>query len=145
MWPGRLLAALLHVALHEVLGVGLEHVVDLVEQLVELGLDLLAALALGRGFFDGLFPLRRGCLLLLFSLCHVLQPFPAAGQEPSLSSSSAGVVHSSNNVPTWARVPRVGSIIGTRRRGSLPTSKTSESQFAATIEEANFERQRPRK
>ena len=38
---GLLLAALLDVGLHEVLGVGLEHVVDLVEQVVELRLDLL--------------------------------------------------------------------------------------------------------
>ena len=37
-----LLAALLDVRLHEVLGVGLEHLVDLVEQVVELGLELLA-------------------------------------------------------------------------------------------------------
>ena len=38
-----LLTALLDVRLDEVLGVGLEHVVDLVEQVVELGLELLAA------------------------------------------------------------------------------------------------------
>ena len=43
-----LLPTLLDVGLDEVLGVGLEHVVDLVEQVVELGLQLLAGL--GRGW-----------------------------------------------------------------------------------------------
>src|SRR5690606_11956814 len=43
-----LLAALLDVALDELLGVLLEHLVDLVEQVVELGLQLLTALG-GRG------------------------------------------------------------------------------------------------
>ena len=38
----RLLAALLHVVAHELLGVVLEDLVDLVEQVVELGLQLLA-------------------------------------------------------------------------------------------------------
>jgi hypothetical protein len=36
------LTALLHVGLHEVLGVRLQDLVDLVEQIVEFGLELLA-------------------------------------------------------------------------------------------------------
>ena len=51
--PPGLLPALLHVVAHELLGVVLEHLVDLVEQVVELGLDLLAALAdAGRRLLD---------------------------------------------------------------------------------------------
>src|SRR5437773_7009897 len=69
----RLLAAPLHVALDELLGVLLEDVVDLVEQLVDVFLDLLALLGdLGAGgsavtAFGGL--ARPGFLLLL--LCHL--------------------------------------------------------------------------
>src|ERR1700754_2501373 len=44
-----LLAALLHVRTHEVLGVLLEHVVDLVEDRVDVLAELLAALLAGRG------------------------------------------------------------------------------------------------
>ena len=43
------MAALLHVRLHEVLGVRLEHFVDLVEEIVELRLELLTALRHRRG------------------------------------------------------------------------------------------------
>src|SRR5690349_16583658 len=49
-WP--LLPALLDVRLHEVLGVGLEDLVDLVEEVVELGLELLARLGRGGGIDD---------------------------------------------------------------------------------------------
>src|SRR3954464_7258108 len=64
------LAALLHVPAHELLGVLLEDLIDFVEQLVELGLDLLALLARRAGLFDDLIGLRRGLALLLFSLSH---------------------------------------------------------------------------
>src|SRR5262249_5207397 len=68
---GRLLAALLHVRPHEVLGVGLEHAVDLVEQVVELLLERLSLL--GRRGVD-LFGLGRPLLgrrpLLLLPLRH---------------------------------------------------------------------------
>src|SRR5215469_18631360 len=70
--PGYLLAALLDIGAHEFLGVLVEHLVDLVEQLVEFGLQLVALLC------------RRGCSLLglgvrpagglsldLFSFSHV--------------------------------------------------------------------------
>src|SRR5262245_58191754 len=52
-WPAErgsaagLLAALLHVRADEVLRVGLQHLIDLVEEIVELRLDLLARLGLG--------------------------------------------------------------------------------------------------
>src|SRR5690606_30939576 len=66
----RLLAALLDVRLHELLGVGLEDVVDLVEQVVELRLDLLAGLGLGGCLGDlGLLALG-GRLADLFTLGH---------------------------------------------------------------------------
>src|SRR6188474_3946824 len=50
----RLLAALLDVGLHELLGVGLEDLVDLVEQVVELRLELVAPLGGGRRLLDHL-------------------------------------------------------------------------------------------
>ena len=52
---------------------------------------------------------------------------------------------SSINLPTWSAVPRNGSIIGTLRSGSRPTSNTSESQLAATTSLGYFCRHRPRK
>ena len=55
------------------------------------------------------------------------------------------MVHSSINLPTSSAVPRRGSIMGTRRSGSRPTSNTSESQLAATISSGHLARQRPRK
>src|SRR3546814_15223492 len=62
-----LLAALLDVRLHEVLGVRLEHLVDLVEQVVELALALLAGLGLRGRVLSDLVVLRRGLLLLLLT------------------------------------------------------------------------------
>ena len=53
--------------------------------------------------------------------------------EPNRLSSSAGVSHPSKSVSTWRAVPFSGSIIGTRRSESSPTSNTTESQLAATI------------
>ncbi len=56
--------------------------------------------------------------------------------EPSLSRRSADVSLSLINLPTWASVPRDGSIIGARRSSSVPVSNTSESQLAATTSSA---------
>src|SRR5688572_12936220 len=44
------LAPFLYVRAHEVLGVGIQDLVDLVQEVVDLGLDLLALLARGRRF-----------------------------------------------------------------------------------------------
>jgi hypothetical protein len=135
----RLLTALLHVGLHEVLGVGLEHVVDLVEEVVELGLDLLAlserrpatssttsSVALGAGFFFW---------------SALAQPSPSRrspvrdrpGHDASRSSSSAAVGHSSINTDVLG-----GSAQRFHHRHPpqrvAPTSNTSESQLAATID-----------
>src|SRR5690606_5864955 len=68
-WWG-LLPSLLHVRLHEVLGVGLEDLVDLVQQVVELGLDLLALLGLARDLLDDLVALGRRLLLLVLTFGH---------------------------------------------------------------------------
>src|SRR3989454_2868445 len=78
----RLLAAALHVALHELLGVFLEDVVDLVKELVDVLLDLLALLRdLGTGgsaFAAAFVRLGRPCFLLLL-LCH---RGPSMGSQP---------------------------------------------------------------
>src|SRR5215207_8649701 len=88
------------------------------------------------GIFDFLVDafLRRRALLGL-SLGH-----GGTSYDASRDTSSAGVVHSSNNDSTWARVPRSGSIIGMRRSGSLPTSRMRLSQLAATTASAHFAR-----
>ena len=52
---------------------------------------------------------------------------------------------SSINLATWSAVPRNGSIIGTRRKGSRPMSNTRLSQLAATMSAGHLARQRPRK
>src|SRR5439155_11586526 len=74
----RLLAAALHVALHELFGVFLEDVVDLVKELVDVLLDLLALLrdlgTGGRTVAAALVGLGRSCFLLLL-LCHVAPPW----------------------------------------------------------------------
>src|SRR5439155_11485540 len=67
-----------HVALHELLGVFLEDVVDLVKELVDVLLDLLALLGDlrtgGRTVAAALVGLGRPCFLL-FLLCHVAPPW----------------------------------------------------------------------
>src|SRR2546422_9699234 len=74
----HLLACALHVALHELLGVFLEDVVDLVKELVDVLLDLLALLGDlrtgGRTVAAALVGLGRPCFLL-FLLCHVAPPW----------------------------------------------------------------------
>src|ERR1700712_784259 len=67
MW---LLATLLHVGLDEVLGIRLEDVVDLVEQVVHLRLQLVAGGRGGRSLLDRLLGATRRRLLLLCSLRH---------------------------------------------------------------------------
>src|SRR5690606_4929999 len=130
----RSLTALLHVALHEVLGVALQDVIDLVEEVVELGLDLLPLLGRRGRLLDDLVLPCRGWLLLQLSLGHVpCTSLRAGAYWPRRARTSAAVSHSVINLPTCASVPRVGSIIGTRRSGSPPMSNTTESQFAATI------------
>src|SRR5579863_1796133 len=82
--PTRLLPALLHVVADELLGVLLEDLVDLVEQVIELGLQLLALRGRrgGLGLLGRLFLARRrrrAALLLL--LCH--QPTPRRSTVPT--------------------------------------------------------------
>ena len=147
----RLLAALLDVALHEVLGVGLEHLVDLVEEIVELGLDLLARLGCrGASSTTSLRAVREpACGLALVRPSRFLRQVIRSGpgrtsgtgytsypgrcrQLLNRSSSSAAVLHS-RTARHVGLGPRSGSIIGTRRSGSAPMSNTSESQLAATM------------
>src|SRR4051812_37760881 len=68
---GASLSTLLDVAPHELLSVGLEDVVDLVEEVVELSLDLLALLGGRRGVLDLLGVLLGRCRLAdLLSFSH---------------------------------------------------------------------------
>src|SRR5437016_9481694 len=69
----RLLAASLDVALHELLGVLLEDVVDLVEELVDVLLDLLALLGDLGARLSAVTALRglRGPGLFSLLLCHL--------------------------------------------------------------------------
>ena len=48
----RLLATLLDVATHELLGIGVENLVDLIEEIIEFGLELLSTLSGGSLLFD---------------------------------------------------------------------------------------------
>ena len=126
-----LLPTLLHVVAHELLGVVLQDLVDLVEQVVELGLDLLAAARRSQAaasVCSGPASFLLVCrLLLLFPfwrasvLLHA-QPGQQVGRPGALRQEFAGVLGCSTQ----------GSIIGTRRNGSVPTSKTRESQLAVT-------------
>jgi len=50
-----LLAALLYVALYEVFGVGLEDIVDLVKEIIELGFELFALRHANREIVERLF------------------------------------------------------------------------------------------
>src|ERR1700722_457747 len=82
--PTRLLPALLHVVADELLGVLLENFVDLVEQVVELGLQLLALRRRrsGLGLLGRRLLARRRCRpALLLLLCH--QPTPRRSTVPT--------------------------------------------------------------
>src|SRR6516162_7247761 len=143
----RSLAALLHVRAHKLLGVLVQDLVDLVEQVIELRLDLVGALGpCRRRFLDRLIlpGRRRPALLLTFCHCH---PSPDGRNHPALSNSSIGLDTPSNKLSTMAAVPLSGSIIGTRCRLSLAglRSNTIESQLAAAMAGANRCRHRPRK
>jgi hypothetical protein len=65
------LPALLDIGIGETLRFGLEHLVDLIQQVVEFCLDLLALLGRGGRLLDDLVLASRGRLLLLLSLSHV--------------------------------------------------------------------------
>src|SRR5689334_4940051 len=135
-----LLPPFLYIALHELLGVRLEHGVDLVEEVVELLLQFLALLG-GRGDLGGLLDALLGRrLLLALTLRHSTR----SSYPCSRSTSSAGVPTSSNNGCTCAFVPLSGSIIGMRRNGSEPTSRIRLSQLAATTASGQRARQPPR-
>src|SRR3954469_10773436 len=80
----RLLAALLVVGLHEVFGVRLEHLVDLVEQIIQLGLDLLALRGVGGRFLDLFCAPGRSRLLLQLTFWHGKPPSePKVARCPS--------------------------------------------------------------
>jgi len=133
-------AALLDVVADELLRVALKDLVDLVEQVVDLGLQPVPSLGRCRRltFGRGHFPARRR--RFFSSRSAITVPY-----EPNRLSSSAGVSHPSKSVSTWSAVPRSGSIIGTRRSVSSPMSNSTESQLAATIADEKRSRQRPRK
>ena len=54
------------------------------------------------------------------------QRYPTVHRLVITSSRSFALAHLSNNAPTCFRVPRSGSIIGTRTSDSRPTSKITE-------------------
>src|SRR5205085_10972909 len=142
--PNCLLSTLLDVVTNEIFRVLFEHFVNFVQQFIELGLDLFALLGRrGRGLFDFFLLALSWLAFLLLSLWHGY--LPGTCYDSNAASSSAGVAQSSNNVSTWAAVPLSGSIMGTRRRGSLPRSNTRQSQLAAAMLVAQRCRQRPRK
>jgi len=66
----RLLAALLDVGLHELLGVGLQDLVDLVQQVVELRLELIDPLRGGRRLLQDLLGPCGRCSLLALLFSH---------------------------------------------------------------------------
>src|SRR5690349_13376939 len=69
------LAALLDERLHEVLGVGLEHLVDLVQDRVDVLVELFLALGdVGLGGLGGLDLLLAALAGLLLLLCHLAPP-----------------------------------------------------------------------
>src|SRR5467141_3002278 len=87
---GRLLAASLDVALHELLGVLLEDVVDLVQEVVEVLLDLLAFLGELRvcpGRVVPAFGLGGSRFLLLLFSHERSPPGPGSGPAPGPRSS----------------------------------------------------------
>ena len=131
-----LLAALLDVATYEVLGVGLEDLVDLVEEIVELGLELLATLSGTEPALRPL-PLRfvRGRGFLSSAARSAIVACSSRTQSLEQLGRCVALVDQATHV---SAVPRSGSIIGTRRSGSPPMSKTSESQLAATMSSGHF-------
>jgi hypothetical protein len=74
-----------------------------------------------------------GVIALLIPALRNYRPQP---QRAALSAAtrSPAVAQRSSRSPTWARVPRSGSSIGTRTSDSRPTSKITESQDAAATD-----------
>src|SRR6476659_9561420 len=163
------LAALLHVGPSEVLRVGFQHVVDLVEDVVGLGGQLLPPLLTGStggiGSVVVAVPatLSRGLFLghIRFSDLWIAAADFTHGDRQrtrstpdghrdcyclvSASTSSVASSAASNNAPTWALVPRVGSMVGILTSESRPMSKITESQDAAANRSAYLATHRPRK
>ena len=86
----RSLAALLHEAADELLGVGLEHLVDVVEDRVDVVVELLLALGGGVAGADSSGSsssarLARGPVLLATFACHRRPPAREAGEAPALT------------------------------------------------------------
>src|SRR6202790_2513926 len=85
------LAALLDVGPDELLGVLVEDLVDLVEEVVELRLDLVGALGIGRrDLLDGLVLAGGRRPFLLFTFCHG-HPSPDGRNHPARYNSSLGL------------------------------------------------------
>ena len=141
------LPALLDERLHEVLGVGLQHVVDLVEDRVDVLVELFLALGDGRVGLDlGSLVRFLGSLLRLLLL---LVPCPDLSQSRLARErfeQLLGRVAAVDQRPTCPRLPRSGSMVGTRCSDSRPgRSKITESHDAAATLSPYFSRQRPRK
>src|SRR5680860_252442 len=154
-----LLSALLDKGLHEVLCVGLEHLVDLVEDRVDVLVELLLALD------DGVLRSNLGRVLgfrallwllvllrhqrLLASVCCGPGRSTTSRNRPYLvraANKASAVSQRSSSSPTCDLLPRNGSIVGTRCSDSWPgRSKITESQDAAAIWSAYFSRHLPRK
>src|SRR5919108_199426 len=85
----RLLADFLHIAAHEVLRVALEHLVDFVQQVVQLFLQLLALVGGRRGgLLDRLVGSGGRRLLLQLTLCHVSRLPPRSPTAPTARKGS---------------------------------------------------------
>ena len=144
-----LLPALLHVGLDEVLGVGLEHAVDLVEQVVELGLQLLARLRSPRVRRP-----RRPRLGAVRCRLVLLGPFShGARRSPSVDASGAesfeqlgrGVARRRSTYPRVrpcrAMVPSSAPAAADRGRRRRPASPS----WRRRCRRPTSARQRPRK
>ena len=129
-----LLAALLDVVAHELLRVLLEDLVDLVEEVVELGLEPLSRLGGLWRLFE-VPPPPDGCSAPAVASAPAL-PSAISYATLNLVNRSAGEALALSNSSVCSAVPRSGSIIGTRRNGSVPRSNTIESQFALATEDA---------
>src|SRR4051794_8475170 len=152
------LPSLLYVGSNKLLGIGLEYLVDLVEDRVDILGHFLVALGdvgVDRGLdLVGLLARARRLLLpagvpgghVVLRCCSWLMParkLPPGGDIPGhpevsvdqppviVSTSSCAVAEASNSAPTCSRVPRSGSMVGMRTRFSRPRSKTTESHEAA--------------
>src|SRR5512139_2908145 len=145
-WPAvrggaRSLSALLDVRPHEIFGVFLEHVVDLVQQIVGFLGQLLAALLPGGRVAGEVVVIAAATATLGLLLSHrcLLHRSSAACRPPvslpyrselrllgehhavvSWSTSSAAVCTDSKSAPTCALLPRSGSRVGMRTSESPP-------------------------